>query len=95
MTERCLCSIYRSTRKDEAYLYVDKRVGLKEVPEALLAQFGKPVHVADLLITPERKLARAEAPRVLEKIAAQGYYLQLPPPREAYMLDLFRKREDS
>jgi uncharacterized protein YcgL (UPF0745 family) len=32
-----------------------------------------------LLLTPERKLARVEAPKVLESIAEQGFFLQMPP----------------
>ena len=71
--------IYRSPRQQEAYLYVDKENGLADVPEALLARFGEPQEVMTLLLTPERKLARADAVEVLDKISDQGFYLQMPP----------------
>lgn len=74
-----LIQIYKSRRKAEAYLYVDKAVGLAEVPEALLAQFGEPEPVMTMLLDAGRKLARASAVEVLAKIEGQGYYLQMPP----------------
>ena len=75
-----IVSVYRSPRKEGMYLYVDKASGLGEVPESLLRQFGAAQLAMTLALTPERKLARADAARVLEAIARQGYYLQLPPP---------------
>ncbi|MNM84539.1 Protein YcgL [compost metagenome] len=80
-----ICSIYRSPRKREMYLYVDKRDALKRVPEGLLGAFGAPQHVFDMLLTPERKLAREDAVQVLENIEKQGYHLQMPPPEDDYI----------
>ena len=84
-----VCSIYRSPRRDEMYLYIEKLKGLKDLPEALLEVFGKPIHVMDMLVRPESKLSRVEAPKVLEDIASKGYFLQMPPPKEDYLLDLY------
>lgn len=80
-----ICSIYKSPRKREMYLYVDKREALTRVPEALLNVFGAPQHVFDMLLTAERKLAREEAGQVLENIEKQGFHLQMPPPEEEYI----------
>lgn len=80
-----ICSIYKSPRKREMYLYVDKREALSRVPEALLSAFGAPQHVFDMLLTAERKLAREDAAKVLENIERQGYHLQMPPPEEEYI----------
>ncbi len=74
-----LCQVYRSPRKEEMYLYVDKANGLQDVPEALLGQFGEPEEVMTIVLAPERKLARADVSEVLEKIEEQGFYLQMPP----------------
>ena len=76
-----LCQIFRSARKQEMYLYVDKARGLQDVPEALLAQFGEPAPVMLLQLTSQYKLARADAAVVLATIEAQGFYLQMPPTR--------------
>jgi uncharacterized protein YcgL (UPF0745 family) len=71
--------VYRSSRVADLYLFVDQQVGLVHVPAPLLARFGKPIEVLQIELTAERKLARSDAPAVLEAIAERGYYLQLPP----------------
>ena len=74
-----LCQIFRSSRKAEMYLYVDKARGLADVPEPLLQQFGDPQEVMTLLLSAERKLARVDAAEVLRCIGEQGFFLQMPP----------------
>lgn len=87
-----ICSIYHSSRIDEMYLYVDTRDDLSRVPEALMTQFGKPRLVTKLALDEQRPLARADVAKVLRSIAEQGFYLQMPPPKEDYLLDLHRDR---
>ena len=74
-----LCQVFRSTRKEEMYLYVDKARGLEDVPEPLLKRFGEPEPVMVLPLSAERKLARADAAEVLREIEENGFYLQMPP----------------
>ncbi|TFH85564.1 YcgL domain-containing protein [Billgrantia azerbaijanica] len=88
--DKLLCEIFKSSRKDEMYLYVEKRNGLADVPEALLEQFGEPVSAMPLLLTADKRLARARAADVMAAIRDKGYYLQMPPAKEEYMLDLYR-----
>ncbi|GIZ12081.1 YcgL domain-containing protein [Pseudomonas sp. NCCP-436] len=83
-----ICSIYKSPRKNEMYLYVLKAEALSRVPEGLLALFGPPVHAFDLVLTPERKLAREDIGQVLENLEKQGYHLQMPPPEDEYIQHL-------
>ena len=80
-----ICSIYKSLRKNEMYLYVDRAEALTRVPEGLLAAFGPPQHAFDLVLTPERKLAREDIQKVLENIETQGFHLQMPPPDDDYI----------
>lgn len=79
-----LVIVYRSPKVADMYLYVDAGNGLAGVPEALLARFGEPVEALRLTLTPDRTLARAQAPAVLDAIAAEGFYLQMPPSPEAW-----------
>lgn len=79
------CEIYRSGKKAEMYLYVDPNVGLQGLPGALVQQFGKAEFVMTLELTPEKKLARADARQVLKSLQQQGYYLQMPPQAEGYL----------
>ena len=76
---KVLCQIYKSLRNEEMYLYVEKTRGLAEVPDALMARFGEPQEVMSLLLSPQQKLARADATEVLRCLAEQGFYLQMPP----------------
>ncbi|WP_108444673.1 YcgL domain-containing protein [Halomonas denitrificans] len=88
--DKLLCEIFKSARKEEMYLYVDKRQGLSDVPEALLEHFGRPISAMTLILTPEKRLGRAQAGDVMAAIREKGYYLQMPPAKEEYLLDLYR-----
>jgi hypothetical protein len=91
-----IISVFKSARKDEMYLYVDKREQLERVPEPLLELFGKPVHVMDMPLKADRRLARVEdTQKLMDEVESKGYYLQMPPPKEEYMLDLFRDRPET
>ena len=74
-----MCSVYRSPNKEGMYIYVPKNDPFEQVPEALLQQFGTPGHVMDLLLTPERSLARVDVREVMAAVGNQGYFLQMPP----------------
>lgn len=74
-----ICQVYRSSRKEEMYLYVEKQRDMEDVPEDLRKTFGEPQPVMVLALTAARKLARADTAQVIESIESQGYYLQMPP----------------
>lgn len=74
------CLIYESTKKTELYLYVRAENGLSTVPEELWQRFGTPRFAMELELTPERRLARADAKTVLLSLEEQGFYVQMPPP---------------
>lgn len=80
--EARLVEIFRSSRKEEMYLYVDKQEGIDDLPETLLKQCGELQSVMTLLLQPSRKLARVDAAEVLAAIAEQGFFLQMPPTPE-------------
>jgi uncharacterized protein YcgL (UPF0745 family) len=80
-----ICSIYKSPRKNEMYLYVERSEALKRVPESLLVAFGTPIHTFDLVLTPERQLAREDIALVLANLESQGYHLQMPPAEDEYI----------
>lgn len=80
-----ICSIYRSLKKNEMYLYVLKSDALERVPVELLTAFGKPQHAFDLVLTPERALAREDIHTVLANLEKQGYHLQMPPAEDEYI----------
>jgi uncharacterized protein YcgL (UPF0745 family) len=77
-----ICAVYRSSRSEGMYLYVDHTEDLTRVPDDLLARFGTPVRSMTLVLHAERTLARADVAKVLQEIAENGFYLQLPPQPE-------------
>lgn len=77
-----LCAVYRSPKKEQTYLFVEKRDGFSNVPEALMTTFGTPSLVTIVNLATKEKLAMADINKVKESLAEQGFYLQLPPPQE-------------
>ena len=78
-----IVEIFKGNKKEEMYLYVDQKEGLRQVPEDLLSTFGQTESVMILPLTQNKKLARVEAADILEAIEEQGYFLQMPPLPEA------------
>lgn len=73
------CAIYKSLKKSDHYLYVEKQGDFSRVPAPLLQLLGSLEWVMDLELGPGRKLASADAAEVRRQLEEQGYYLQLPP----------------
>ncbi len=73
------CWIYRSSRKEELYVYLRAKDGFAELPEGLRSLLGTPEFVMDLDLHRDRQLARADVQKVMEGLRTQGYYLQMPP----------------
>lgn len=86
-----ICSIYRSSKREGMYLYVDKSEDLARVPADLLKRFGKPEQAMTLLLHPQRELARVDVNAVLAAIAEQGFFLQLPPKPDEIMRNIHEK----
>lgn len=74
-----ICSILRCSKKEGMYLYVDKEAGIDSVPDTLRRQIGNVELAMTLMISEDKKLARASAKDVLQAISENGFYLQMPP----------------
>ena len=79
MSDKHLISIYRSSKREGMYVFLPRETDPATLPASLMTYFGQPVHAMDLVLTPDRKLARASASDVLQAIGDQGFYLQMPP----------------
>jgi len=84
-----LSAVYKSKRKVDTYLFIEKRDDFSKVPEVLLNTFGKPVFVMLINIGNRETLAGADIKKVKQNLADQGYYLQIPPPA-VNLLEAFR-----
>ncbi len=86
-----LSAIYKSKKKTDTYLYVEKREDFSKVPDELLETFGKPVFVMLINIGNRDFLAGADINKVKEQLKNNGYYLQIPPPIKN-QLDVLREQ---
>jgi uncharacterized protein YcgL (UPF0745 family) len=77
-----LCTIYKSPKKAETYLFIKQRDDFSSVPSALMLMFGTPTLVTVMNLANKEKLALADINKVKESLNKEGYYLQLPPPKE-------------
>lgn len=93
MTERQFVSVFRSSKKKDTYIYVRRGQAWDELPESLRGIFGQPVHAMDLVMTPDRKLARTTGQQVLDAIAEKDFYLQMPEELESYVVEFKKKVE--
>jgi len=82
------CDIYKSSKKDEMYLYVARPAHvdseqqadpLEIVPELLRQTFGRATYVMHLELSPERKLARVSTMHVIDALNTKGFFIQMPP----------------
>ena len=72
------CAIYKSSRKPNTYLYVERADDFSRVPAGLISLLGKLEFVMTLDLA-QRKLAQADPTEVCEQLKVRGFYLQLPP----------------
>ena len=70
--------VYKSLRKPDTYLYLRERDAFALLPEAVLVPLGKLEFVMELVLSPERKLARVDAEKVRQNLATVGFHLQFP-----------------
>ena len=81
------CDIYKSSKKDEMYMYVARPDATEDhqdnpfecVPESILQAFGRATFVMHLELSPERKLARANILHVIDSLQSKGFFIQMPP----------------
>ncbi len=73
------CFIYKSLKKSELYLYLEKKDDFSKVPDTLLKSFGKVEFVMDLELRAGQKLAREDINKVLASLKEKGFFVQIPP----------------
>ncbi|MCC5813046.1 MAG: YcgL domain-containing protein [Ectothiorhodospiraceae bacterium] len=73
------CSVYKGAKAPDHYLFLPRRDDFSAVPQPVLDRFGPLEHVMDLVLTPERPLARLTAPELMRALLQQGCHVQLPP----------------
>jgi uncharacterized protein len=70
--------VYKSQRKADTYVYLAARDDFPCLPDALAAQLGPLQFVLEVVLHPDRKLAREDPAVVRENLALRGFHLQFP-----------------
>ncbi|VAW74937.1 hypothetical protein MNBD_GAMMA12-2467 [hydrothermal vent metagenome] len=73
------CFVYRSTKKRDTYIYVERKGDFLKIPDKLQTMLGNLEFVMNLELSEKRSLANANPEHVMQLLGEQGYYLQLPP----------------
>ncbi|MCX8580214.1 MULTISPECIES: YcgL domain-containing protein [unclassified Gilliamella] len=71
------CYIYRSTKKENCYLYMEKENDFSPIPEKIMSIFGTPAFVMKVLLDGKRRFVVGTAQEIEEKIKADGFFLQM------------------
>ncbi|MFQ3249974.1 YcgL domain-containing protein [Glaciecola sp.] len=80
-----LCAVYKSRKKADTYLYVNKRDDFSRVPKALLDTFGPPQFVMLVPLNKPRNIGNIGIAKLNESLKEKGFYLQLPPSEESLL----------
>ena len=75
--------VYRSARRAETYIYLPKDDDFEDLPENLREHFGEGTGFLEFWLHEEKYLAQADPQQVLNALREQGFYLQLPPSKDA------------
>lgn len=78
-----LCVVYKSLRQFDYYLYLRKEDEFTRVPDGLKLILGELEKILELELHEKRSLAQVDVREVLRQIDAQGYFLQMPPRKDA------------
>lgn len=71
--------VYKSQKKQDTYVYLVKPDGFDAIPAALRAQLLPLSFVLEVALTPQRRLAQADATQVRSNLREHGFHLQFPP----------------
>lgn len=74
------CFVYRAEKRIDTYVYLRDKDAFALLPAELIKSLGPFTWVMALDLTPDRKLARADAAIVCANLHKIGYHIQFPPP---------------
>ena len=86
--------VYKSLSKSETYVYLAKRDDFDVIPASVRQPLGQLQFVLAVELTPERRLAQADAAKVRAQLAENGFYLQFPPSPASVVAAMVARDDD-
>ncbi len=71
--------VYKSGRRANTYLYIDREDDFTRVPDSLLDLMGPLDFVLEVDLAARDRLAQVDINEVREWLQERGFYLQMPP----------------
>ena len=71
--------VYKSSRRANTYLYVDREDDFSRIPNTLLDLMGPLDLVLEVDLASRDKLAQADINEVRSLLQERGFYIQMPP----------------
>lgn len=71
------CYIYRSSKRDNCYLYVTQELDFSMVPDELMSVFGKPIFSMSILLDENKKYAVGCGKELKQKLNTDGFIMQM------------------
>jgi uncharacterized protein YcgL (UPF0745 family) len=90
-----LSAVYKSPKKIDTYLYVEKRDDFSRVPKELMKQFGKPLFVMTIPLMKREAIAGISTLKFSQKLQNEGFYLQLPPKVKSLLEEHLKSHSES
>ncbi len=81
------CVVFRSDKKQGAYLYLSNDKSMEDVPDELVNLLGNCTQVMELNLDQHQKLATEDINVVKQNINDQGYHLQMPPKNQVGIIN--------
>ncbi len=86
--------IYRSSKKDELYLFLAEEDNFDCVPPEVMKGFGAPKKAMELEVKPGMKMARTNPDDVINNLKERGFHLQMPPPTHELVEEILKREAD-
>jgi uncharacterized protein len=77
---RMRCYVYKSLRKADTYVYLERRDDFARLPEPMRQRVGELGFVLEFELDAQRTLAREDPVVVRRNLAERGFHIQYPPP---------------
>jgi uncharacterized protein YcgL (UPF0745 family) len=94
MSEPVTAYIYRSSKKEELYLFLAKEDDFECVPPEVMKGFGAPKKAMELEVTPGMKMARSKPEEVVSNLNERGFHLQMPPPTHELVEEVLKRESE-
>ncbi|HAY45961.1 MAG TPA: hypothetical protein DCY55_06705 [Gammaproteobacteria bacterium] len=73
------CQVFKGSHKPDHFLYLPLDYDQSKLPTTLQSLLGELQMVVEFELTPDKKLAIADAVEVIAQLSDRGFYLQMPP----------------